>query len=350
MTILKQAVGGSSESERTTMMPPRRLSVFLVSGLVIANILVLILASYSLYRSRQFYEFRAETQTKNIAKAVNQNISHSVKKIDLALRLVVNELEHHLRGKGIDESAMNAFLAQKETLLPETDAFRVAQADGLVILGKGLNKLERVSWADRDYFTLLRDHSSGGLQITKPIVGRVAKIPIINFARRYNYPDGSFAGVVSAPIAVSYFSEILGNFDIGRNGSAILRDADLGLIARVPAIPDKPAGQIGHSKVSNEFLKLYDSGLQTATYSTPQGADGYARLATFNRLPDSRMVVIVALASQDYIASWNQELYRTVAMAVCFLLLSFFLGLFLLRSLKKIQHNRQQLKLLKQSE
>lgn len=325
------------------MTSPRRVGVLVVAGLVVANLLVWILASDSLYRSRQFYELRAETQTKNIASAVDQNISRSIEKIDLALRILVNELEHRLEGKGIDESAMNAFLAQQEKLLPETEAFRVAQADGLVILGKGLNKLDGVSWADRDYFTFLRDHPDGGLQITKPIVGRVGKKYIIGFARRYNYPDGRFAGVVSAPIPVSYFSAILGKFDIGPNGSAILRGADVGLIARVPAILDKPAGQIGNSNVSKEFLKIYDSGEQTATFSTPRGADGFARLATFHRLPDARMVVIVALAKQDYIAGWNREVYRTLAMAICFLLLSLFLGFFLLRALKNIQRSRQQL-------
>lgn len=325
------------------MTSPRRVGVFVVAGLVVANLLVLILASDSLYRSRQYFELRAETQTKNIASALDQNISRSIEKIDVALRLVVHELEHRLEGKGLDESAMNAFLAQQEKLLPETEAFRVAQADGLVILGKGLNKLEGASWADRDYFTFLRDHPNGGLQISKPIVVRVAKKHIIDFARRYNYPDGRFAGVVSAPIALSHFSAILGKFDIGPNGSAILRGADLGLIARVPAIPDRPAGQIGNSNVSKEFRKIYDSGAQTATFSTPLGADGFARLATFHRLPDARMVVIVALAKQDYIVSWNQEVYRTVAMAGCFLLLSLFLGYFLLRSLKKIQRNQQQL-------
>ncbi len=315
----------------------------MVAGLTVANLLVLIFAGDSLYRSRQYYELLAETQTENIASAVDQNISRSIEKIDLALRLVVNELEHRLEGKGIDESAMNAFLAQQEKLLPETEAFRVAQADGLVILGKGLDKLERASWADRDYFTFLRDHPNGGVQMSKPIVGRVAKKHIIGFARRYNYPDGRFAGVVSAPIALSHFSAILEKFNIGPNGSAILRDADLGLIVRVPAIPDKPAGQIGNSNVSKEFLKIYDSGAQTATYSTPLGADGFARLATFHRLPDARMVVIVSLAKKDYIASWNQEVYRTVAMASCFLLLSLFLGYFLLGSLKKIRRGRQQL-------
>ncbi len=315
----------------------------MVVGLAIANILVLVLAGVSLYRSRQYYDLRAETLTKNIANAVDQNISRSIEKIDLALSMVADELEHRLAGAGLDESVMNAFLARQEQRLPEAEAFRVAQADGLVILGKGVNKVDRASWIDRDYFTFLRDHPEGGLRISKPIMGRVGKKQIIGFARRYNYPDGRFAGVVSAPIALSHFSQILGQFDIGPNGSAILRDADVGLIVRVPAIPTKPAGQVGNSNVSKDFREIFDSGAQTATYSTPSGADGFARLATFHRLPEARMVVIVALAKEDYLAGWNREVYRTLAMAGCFLMISLLLGYFLLRSLKHTESNRQQL-------
>jgi hypothetical protein len=108
-----------------------------------------------LYRRRQSYEERAKTLTKNIASAVDQNISRT--KIDFALRTVADELERQLAGKGIDESAMNAFLARQEQRLPETEAFLVAQADGQVILGKRVNKLDRANWVGRDHFTFLRE-------------------------------------------------------------------------------------------------------------------------------------------------------------------------------------------------
>lgn len=344
MTTSTRSAESASESGPDTLTSPRQVRLILIAGLVIANILVLVLSGYTLHRSRQFFELRAGTLTENIASAVDQNISRSIEKIDLALRSVGDELERQLAQGSIDESAMHAFLARQELRLPEAEAFRVAQADGLVILGKGLNKLDRASWADRDYFTFLRDHPEAGLQITKPIIGRVSKQLIIGFSRRYNFPDGRFAGVVAAPIALSHFSRILAQFNIGPNGSIILRDADLGLIDRFPPIPNKPAGQIGSSNVSSEFREIFDSGAQSLTYSTPHGADGFARLATFRRLTEARMVVIAALAQQDYLAGWKRELYRTLALAGSFLLLSLLLGYFLLRSLKQTESNRQQLR------
>jgi len=335
--------GGGSESERDKLKSPQQFRVFVVAGLVIANILVLILSIDALYRSRQSYEIRARTLTENIASAVDQSISSSIEKIDLALLTVVDELEQQLAQGGIDVFATNAVLARQMQRLPEAEAFRIARADGIVILGKGVNKLDPVSWSDRDYFTFLRGHPDGGLQITKPIVGRAAKQFIIGFNRRYNYPDGRFAGVISAPIALSHFSRILAQFNIGPNGSIILRDADIRLIARVPPIPNKPAGQVGNSNVSKDFREILGSGALTATYSTPSGADGFARTGTFRRLAEDRMVVIATVAKVDYLAGWNQEVYRTLAIAGSFLILSLLLGYFLLRSLKQTERNRQQL-------
>lgn len=321
----------------------RRLRVTVIVGLALANLMVWGLSIDTLYRSRQLYEQRAQTQTQNIASAMDQNISGSIDKIDQALQVVTDELEHQLAGKGIDDTAMATLLARHEKRLPEVEAFRVAQADGLVILGRGVHLSERTSWVDRDYFSFLRDHAEAGLQISKPLIGRVGKQAIINFARRYKHPDGRFAGVVSAPVAVSYFSTILSQLDLGRNGSIILRDADLGLITRLPSIPDKPAGQMGNSAVSKDFRELFNTGARTATYYTAASADGMARMGTFSRLSKAPMVIIATVAKDDYLQPWEREVSRTLAMVASFTLLSLLLGGFLLRSLKQTEVNRQKL-------
>jgi len=121
---------------------------------------------------------------------------------------VVDELERQLASGKLDESSMTEFIGKHEKRLPEIEAFRVANAEGLVVLGKGLVKAEKVTWSDRNYFIYHRDNPQGTMHFVKPRMGRVAKQYIVNFSRRYNYPDGSFAGVVSAPIAVSYFTEM----------------------------------------------------------------------------------------------------------------------------------------------
>lgn len=296
-----------------------------------------------MHLSRDQYELQAETLTQNIASAVDQNVSDSIEKIDLALRTVVDELEEHLAGKGIDELKMAAFLARHEQRLPEVEAFRVANAEGRVILGKGLNKQSPVSWADRDYYRYHREHADDTLQITKPRMGRVAKQFIVGFSRRYNYPDGSFAGVVSAPISVGHFALILSGFDLGPHGTIILRDKNRDLIARAPEIPEQPAGQIGSPSPSAQLRQLTEAGLLTETYYTAASSDGFKRIVTFRRLSKAPMIVIAGAASDDYLADWFTEVYKTSGMAVGFMLFSLLLGRFLLRLLTEAEQREQAL-------
>jgi signal transduction histidine kinase/DNA-binding response OmpR family regulator/HPt (histidine-containing phosphotransfer) domain-containing protein len=321
----------------------RHLLALLIAAMVAANVMVLALSAHSLYQSRQQYQLRAETLTQNIASAVDQNVSDSIEKIDLALRSVADELERQLAGKGIDEAAMTAFLTRQEQRLPEVEAFRVANAEGLVILGKGLNKQARASWADRDYFIYHRDHADRTLQISKPRVGRVAQKYIVGFAQRYNTPDGRFAGVVSAPIALDHFAKLLTGFDVGPNGAVILRDADLGLITRVPAILDKAVGQVGNSDVSPDLKQIFAAGTHLATYHTPVSSDGFRRVVTFRRLEKAPIHVLVGLDEADYLAGWTTEAYQKVAIAFGFLLLSLLSTILLVRLLKEAERRDRQL-------
>ena len=318
----------------------QRLRVTLLLGLVVVNLMVWALLAYSLYESRLHHEQRARTETLNITNALDQ----SVERIDLALRTVVDELEHQLAQKGINEKDANNFLERHQQRTPELEAFRVASADGLVFLGKGVVKQDRVSWADRDYFIYHRENAEGKLHFRKPRLGRVAKQYIVNFSRRYNYPDGRFAGVVSAPIAVDHLYHLLTKYDIGPKGTLILRDADLGLIARTPQIPDQPAGQIGNAGVSKEFRQLAESGTPSATYHITNSPDGFERILSYRRLEKVPVYVIVGTAIDDYLQGWKIEVYKNVGLAFGFALFSAVLGTFLFRLLTRSEQDQARLR------
>jgi len=323
------------------MTPPRQLRTLLIASLVCTNILVIAFCAYFLHQSRLQHEARAESLTQNITSGLDQSVSASVEKIDLALRTVVDELERQLVGGQIDEAAMNAFLSRHEQRLAEVEAFRVADAEGLVILGKGLIKANRVSWTDRDYFIFHREQADRQLHVAPPRMGRVAKQYIVGFSRRYNYPDGRFAGVVSAPIAVDHFSQLLGRFDLGQHGVISLRDANLGLISRLPSLADQAVGQIGNAAVSPELRQLVASGIRHSTYFTPASADGQERMVTYRRLEKAPMIVIAGIGKEGYLAGWTAQLRQTVTMALGFLVLSILFGGLLLRQLAKAeQHER----------
>jgi diguanylate cyclase (GGDEF)-like protein/PAS domain S-box-containing protein len=305
-----------------------------VASALCANLFVAALSGYSLYHGRQQAELRAPVRTQNIAQAVDLSLSHSIERIDLALRAITDEFERQIATGGIDPQQVAFYLERYQQRLPEVEAIRVANADGRVVFGKGLDPSAGISWADRDYFNYLSAHPDGGLQISKPRMGRVAKTYIVGFARRYNHPDGSFAGVVSAPVSIDYFSKFLSAFDLGRNGGIVLRDADLGLIARYPVIADTPAGLVGNKTFSRELADLAASGVGHATYHTKAASDLKERIISFRRITGAPMMVLAGMDSEDYLAAWHTEIYKAAAWLAGFALLSIlvsFLVLYLLR-------------------
>ena len=75
-------------------------------------------------------------------------------------------------------------------------------------------------------------------------------------SRRFNHPDGSFAGVVIATIGAEYFSEFYGQFDIGESGTISLVSADGIVLARVP---DDDAN-VGRDVSGGPFFKAVRAG------------------------------------------------------------------------------------------
>jgi len=304
-----------------------RSRTLLLGGLLVANLLVFVLVLYSLMESRQNYERRADLLTQNTVAALELNLANTVDRIDIALRAVADELERQLAANGrIDEPAMHALLERHAQRLPEVEAFRVANAAGRVFLGPGVRAEQSVSWADREYFVHHREHADRRLQISPPRLGRTSGKAIVGFAQRYNYPDGRFAGVVSAPVAVEHFVRLLSRFDLGRGGVAVLRYTDLGLIARAPALPDAQALPPGSRNISLDLRRVLESGVAAASYRATSSADGIARAIAMRRLSHAPMIAIVGLATDDYLAGWRAERDVKLAIVAAFCLLSLLLG------------------------
>lgn len=322
---------------------PRPIRRLLVVGLALANLLVWAFSAYSLRQSRQRDEEAARVLTRNVTQAIDQSVAKTATRIDLALRAVVDELQRQLAGPGLDEARMNALLETQMQRVPEVGTLRVTRADGLLILGRGLNQQAPQGWGDRDFFDTLRQGPDTGLHIASPVVGRVSQRLVVPFLRRYHHPDGRFAGLVGAGVPIEQFTKLLEAFDVGPSGVLVLRDATLALVTRVPAQPHGPSGQVGTRIVSDDFRKVFDSGARSATGYTAVGTDGVPRVFTFHRMTDLPMVAIVAVSSRDYLQGWDEEVQRTLAMAGAFGLLSIFFGATLIGLLKRADADLQAL-------
>jgi len=315
---------------------------FFISGLVGVNFLVFTLSGYWLVMNRRQYELHAQAMTRNIAGAVDQNISGTIQKIDLCLGALAREVEHELAAKGISQPDVLALMDWYRQRVPEVAGYRLADAQGRLILGTGLGKAGGLDFSGRDYFIHHRDHQDASLKVSGPVMGFIVNRYIMIFSRRYNHPDGSFAGVVFASIPLDHFNQLLSRFNMGRQDTIILRGEDLGLIARHPFLAG-PNGKVGSTGVSKEYRDLVESGVRWATYHTLVPSDGVERTLTVHRLDSAPMILGIGLSTKEYLAGWSKEVGLTLAMDFGFLVMSLVLGGLLLKYFTELADSRHLL-------
>lgn len=286
-------------------------------SILILNVLVLVIVGLLLNKSRLLYKERAGVSTQSLAKVLGDNIDNYLDKIDFCLSTIEYEAEIHLAAGKFNNRVLDPFIQRSHTLIPELESLRIADAHGDVILGVGIVK--RVNIADRDYFLKLRNNPGAGLVIAKPLMSRMSGKWVLNIARRLDDPDGSFAGIVYAQLALANFSEMFSNIDIGNNGTITLRDGDLGFIIRYPASLSSES-MIGQKQISLEFTKMLAVNREAGTYFTPKSIiDSLPRTFSYLKTPHYPLYVVVGRATTDYLEDWESDSMSSLFLVAAFI-------------------------------
>jgi signal transduction histidine kinase/CheY-like chemotaxis protein len=292
----------------------------LVILLVLVNLFAIAWTTWNIVSSRNEYLHRAETSSKNLAAALDLNIAANVEKIDLVLLSSVDFFEEQLAElDGLDAVGINTYLRKIQQRVPNLSGLRATDAEGTVLYGNGVKAAERASWAERDFFAVLRANPQTGLVITNPVFGKVTKMWLISFVRRYNHPDGRFAGVISASVNIDYLDSLISALDVGPHGVALMRDSNLGMIARYPKI-STASGQVGAKGFSPELQAAIESGKQVVSFHATNTSDGIERLNTYRRLNKPPFHLVAGLSVADVLATWYNEILASLAGLVVFML------------------------------
>ncbi|OAI04926.1 hypothetical protein A1353_12120 [Methylomonas methanica] len=316
---------------------PNNVSRRLIAGAVLLNLLVIVTVGFALYRSFDKYQQRAEITTQNLAKVISQNLDSVIEKVDLGVLVAVEEIQRQQAMGSVDAEALSVFMRRLQSRLPWVIGLRATDQQGWLSYGVDVPKDTRLSMADRLYFTSLRDNPALGLFINKPVMSHVNKVWVINFARRLNHDDGSFAGVVFANVSLDNLGKVLANIDVGSRGAINLRDADMGLIVRYPT-PAEPGNAIGDKTISPEFRRMLASGHTSGVFYTPTSFDNTARVVSFRKLDSYPLWVSVGLARDDFLAEWWNEVMEMAGLVILFTLISVSSARFVVRAwLRQLQ-------------
>jgi PAS domain S-box-containing protein len=333
------------QDEEEAVLRPWRFIRLLIAAVVLTNLAAFLLGGFTLHDSYQRAEELASQTTRNLVQVLDESLARSGRTIDVTLRAVVEELEREERdaqqGPARDEAVM-AMLARYKNWLPEAEGIRIFDAQGKARWTVRSGASAAFDVLERDFFTALRADPQRGLFVSRPVVGSLTPGSVIPFVRRFNHPDGSFAGVVLAVVPLAAITEVLARPQLGPGGSAILRYEDSSLVARYPPV-EGSAGEVGQRVTSDQFRALIAAGQTSATYFASTTSDGPARINSVRKVEGLPLLLVVGMASDDYLQAWRREIVQTVALLTIFLLVTSGSAVLVGRLYSRQQHNTERL-------
>jgi PAS domain S-box-containing protein len=302
-----------------SIVKTRTFIVRILAGVLVINAFVVALSGFFLLQSRQQHLNRVESQTENLVTALELTISGIFNKTNLTLLTLVDEAEKQLGSGAIDWNALSKFESRQHSRIPEIGNFRIVRANGDLMSFDDDTQKILINVADLDYFIKHKQDANAGLIFSKPRLSRVTKKWLLIASRRFNNPDGSFAGVILATISIDSLVKMFAEFDLGKYGVITLRDADLEVIARHPVNQGK-SSTIGSKTVSKEFRDLVQKGEVAGTYATPGSIDSLRRTFSFRKLAQHPFYVNAGRSSRDYLTGWYYEVWKTGVLCLLFAL------------------------------
>ena len=158
--------------------------------------------------------------------------------------------------------------------------------------------------------------------ISEPVVGRVSKKWSIILARRVNYPNGSFAGLVYGTITLEHFLTTFSSINVGKQGSITLRDEQLALITRYPELQEINK-IVGTKNASPELQNAVQVQKDAGSYRTARSFDNVQRTYSYCKVSNRPFYIVVGLSPEDYLGAWRNEAAEVSALVALFILVTF---------------------------
>lgn len=268
----------------------------------------------------------AKTDALNLSAILAEHAAVTFEDIDRVLLEAQAVRRDALSGKYADPGAANASLRQ----LVKSSSILVAvgwtDTSGAVVAHSYDHALPRSNIADMPHFIAQRDGAGTGLFVAPPYRSAVGDKWFSAASRRLNNPDGSFAGVVAAPLDQSYLLKIYRKIDLGQDGSVVLLHRAGRVLARVPEQNDVLGKSVAGGPLFTQYLPVSEVG----SYELTSPIDGVARIAGYKAVSGLPLVLVVTY-SRSYVL---QPLYRhlyTIGPLAAAIVIIILIGTFLLR-------------------
>lgn len=268
----------------------------------------------------------AKTDALNLSAILAEHAAVTFEDIDRVLLEAQAIRKGALSGIYADPGAANAALRQ----LVKSSSILVAvgwtDASGAVVAHSYEHAPPRSNISDMSHFIAQRDGAGTGLFVAPPYRSAGGDKWFSAASRRLNNPDGSFAGIVTAPLDQSFLLKIYRKIDLGQDGSVVLLHRVGRILARVPEQSNVLGMSVAGGPLFTQYLPVSESG----SYELTSPVDGVTRIAGYKAVSGLPLVLVVTYSRSYVLQPLYRHLYTfgPLAAAIVTIIL---IGTFLLR-------------------
>ena len=295
----------------------RRLLILVWSTIFLAGVQFV----YGLWSDRQAIEKRSSAQAMAFARLVEKHAESIFDRANLSLIwgaevLMEKDYSGSKTMTAERRRQIEAHIKLTQSLSPGIVSMSVTDADGFVFANT-VGVLPGRSLGDRGYFQKLKEGPRTTPVISEAILGRISNKWGVQIARRLEFPDGRFAGMIVANVGLSEnFDRFYQTLDFGKDGAIVLASEGLQFMVRYPSLPEL----IGKVQAIDGPLALINKGVPEVQAVFRSPFDGVPRWVAARRVGDYPVYALVGLSQDQILATWYYDVKVTVIMAVLLLL------------------------------
>jgi diguanylate cyclase (GGDEF)-like protein/PAS domain S-box-containing protein len=304
---------------------PMRLPSWAAAFVALVCVAILAMSGWREWSSRGGRLKAAEVEMSNLARSMTQHAEDTVDLLDASILGVVVRLETD--GTGQDSlSKLQKILVARKAGLKRIRDLTIFDETGRRLATSGA---AGPNVSDREYFRHHQQSPSRDVFIGPPARSRTTGEWMTTVSRRFNHPDGSFAGVVLATVSASYFSQFYRQFEVGAHSTVTLLNTEGVVMARNP-----DNGTYVGRNLSNGPL-FQDPSLQSASgaYYFKSFLDGMRRVSFYRRSDRFPVVILATVEQEEVLARWRNAAIARMALVLCLVVLIAVIGFYLVRQL-----------------
>ncbi|MFO1082281.1 MAG: diguanylate cyclase [Reyranellaceae bacterium] len=308
--------------------PGVRLPLIAGAFVTLVCLALLALGGWWEWMSRQAVLTGAEVDVSNLSRSLGQ---HAEDTFELADSIVLGFV-HRLETEGTGPQALDrlqSVIELRKASLGRIRGLFVYDAEGRWLATSEDVDLNAYNNSDRAYFQKHQTSPDKGPLIGEPVRSRSGGQWIITVSRRFDQPDGTFAGVVLATIDAAYFADFYRQFDVGPRGAVALIDGAGRVMAHSP---DNDAN-IGRSLAGTPLYRDLSAHPAGTAFPYVGARHEEARLGAYARADRFPVVVLVSEATEDALAEWRSEALARSAFVAGLTVLIAWIGFRLVRQL-----------------